>query len=240
MISDKQLYNKFYLILIGLLFLACSNSTNQNANFHIVGQMKDVMWKGKLEPTIQLDTIKKTEALYGLGPVSFLTGELVINNGQTYVSKVTSDTTMVVEKTNKIGAPFFVYANNTEWNSIDLPKEIQSILELENFIKKKSIKIRQPFVFKLEGKIHTAKIHIQNLPKGSIVRSPKQAHQGQINYKLREENCTIIGFYSESHQGVFTHHDSYLHMHLLTNDEQKMGHLDEVDFKTMKLYLPKN
>ena len=29
------------------------------------------------------------------------------------------------------------------------------------------------------------------------------------------------------------------HMHLITNNESKMGHLDEVEIENMKLYLPK-
>ena len=227
-------------LFLSILFLGCNSTNEKTSEFHITGKMKDVMWKGKLGPSIQLDTIKNTKGLYGLGPVSYLTGELVINDGQTYVSRVTSDTTMLVEKTNKISAPFFVYANNSDWNIIDLPKNIQSIPELESFISKRAERLKKPFAFKLKGIIDSAKIHIQNLPKGSIVRSPKEAHVGQINYNLEEEDCTIIGFYSENHQGIFTHHDSYLHMHLLTNDEEKMGHLDEVNFKSIKLYLPKN
>ncbi|MBT3819061.1 MAG: alpha-acetolactate decarboxylase, partial [Lentimicrobiaceae bacterium] len=40
---------------------------------------------------------------------------------------------------------------------------------------------------------------------------------------------------------VFTHHDSNVHMHLITTDRRKMGHLDKVLFGSgdIKLYLPK-
>jgi acetolactate decarboxylase len=49
-----------------------------------------------------------------------------------------------------------------------------------------------------------------------------------------------IGFFSTEHKAIFTHHDTFLHMHLITTDRQKMGHLDEVFLKkgTIKLYLP--
>ena len=67
----------------------------------------------------------------------------------------------------------------------------------------------------------------------------QEAHQGQVNYTLTNENVEIVGFYSTKHQGIFTHHDSFLHMHLITTDEQKMGHLDAVQLKEMKLFLPK-
>jgi acetolactate decarboxylase len=72
------------------------------------------------------------------------------------------------------------------------------------------------------------------------VSSPDEAHKGQINYELKNEQAYIVGFFSTVHKAIFTHHDTFLHLHLMTTDKQKMGHLDEVLFKkgTMKLYLP--
>lgn len=63
---------------------------------------------------------------------------------------------------------------------------------------------------------------------------------GQVNYPLNNEQAEIIGFFSTEHKTIFTHHDTFLHIHLMTTDKQKMGHLDEVWFKKgrMKLYLP--
>ncbi len=239
----KQL--TFVLLTIGLI--RC-NSTPKNkkadeletySNIEIVGAMKNVMWKGELGSSIELDTISNKNGLYGLGPVSYLTGELLINNGKSYLSQVTSDSTMTVEKTFKTSAPFFVYGNVTEWNEIELQPEVKTIQDLEKFIDHKTTDFKRPFAFKLIGQVSSAFIHIQNLPKGIKVSSPQEAHQGQTNYELGNENVEIVGFFSTEHQGVFTHHDSYLHMHLITNDESKMGHLDELEIGKMKLYLPK-
>jgi acetolactate decarboxylase len=107
------------------------------------------------------------------------------------------------------------------------------------FIDDKTTDFKRPFTFKLIGEVSRAIIHIQNLPKGTKVSSPDEAHQGQTNYELNNEESEIIGFFSTEHKGVFTHHDSFLHMHLITADETKMGHLDELEIKEMKLYLPK-
>jgi acetolactate decarboxylase len=71
------------------------------------------------------------------------------------------------------------------------------------------------------------------------VSSPEDAHKGQTNYNLKNEEVVIIGFFSTEHKGVFTHHDSFLHLHLITKDERKMGHLDMAEFNEMELYLPK-
>ncbi|MFW6370913.1 MAG: acetolactate decarboxylase [Bacteroidota bacterium] len=216
-----------------------TNETETYPEIKIVGVMKNVMWKGELGSSIDLDTISDKNGHYGLGPVSYLTGELLINNGKSYVSKVTSDSTMTVEKTFDTSSPFFVYGNVTEWNEMELPTNVKTIQDLEKFIDNKTTEYKRPFVIKLIGQVSRAIIHIQNLPEGTKVSSPDEAHQGQTNYNIANEDAEIIGFFSTEHQGVFTHHDSFLHMHLITKDESKMGHLDELEIGKMKLYLPK-
>lgn len=213
--------------------------TGTYSDIRIVGAMKNVMWKGELGSSIKLDTISDKNGLYGLGPVRYLTGELLINNGKSYVSKVTSDSTMTVEKTFNTSAPFFVYGKITEWDEMELPANIKTIQDLEKFIDNKTTEFKRPFTFKLVGQVSRAIIHIQNLPEGTKVSSPAEAHQGQTNYNIENEDAEIIGFFSTEHKGVFTHHDSFSHMHLITKDESKMGHLDELEIGEMKLYLPK-
>lgn len=202
--------------------------------------MKNVMWKGQLYGNIDLDTIANKTNLYGLGPIENLAGEILIIDGKSYKSTVVSDTTMFVDEMYRLKAPFFAYANITNWTEQTLPDSIQTIQQLELNLDKLTVSYPRPFLFKLSGTVEQASIHIVNLPKGSIVSSPAEAHVGQKNYELENEPAEIIGFFSTSHKAIFTHHNTFLHMHLITADRKKMGHLDEVRFKmgTMKLYLP--
>jgi len=228
--------------LITNLFLSCNSKltkTEIESNIKIVGAMRNVMWKGELGSSINLDTIVNKKGLYGLGPLNYLQGELLINNGKSYVSKVKSDSTMSVAQSFDVSAPFFVYGNVTEWNEIEIPLEIKTIQDVEQFIDNKTIEFKRPFAFKIIGQVSNAIIHIQNLPKGIKVSTPEEAHQGQMNYTIKNKNAEVIGFFSTEHKGVFTHHDSFIHMHLITKDETKMGHLDELVIGEMKLYLPK-
>lgn len=236
--KSKSMIKKILIGFLTIGILSC-NSDKTFSDINIVGAMKNVMWKGELSGIINLDTITNKKGLYGLGPESYLTGELLINDGQSYVSKVTSDSTMTVAKTFSVSAPFLVYANVFKWSEIELSSEIKTIKDIEKLVDEKTIDLKRPFAFKLIGKVSRALIHIQNLPIGTKVTSPTEAHQGQTNYELKNEEVTIIGFFSTEHKGVFTHHDSNIHLHLITNNESKMGHLDEVEIKNMKLYLPK-
>jgi len=98
---------------------------------------------------------------------------------------------------------------------------------------------KEPFAVRLIGTAESAHIHVVKLPAGTAVKSPAEAHLGQVNYRITREKVEVIGFYSRNHKGIFTHHDSNLHMHLITADRKKMGHLDDITFQAeVKLLLP--
>ena len=206
----------------------------------IVGQMKNVMWKGELYGNIDLDTIANKEHLYGLGPVEYLAGEILIIDGKCYKSTVVHNNKMEVEETFNIKAPFFGYANISNWSEQSLPDSILTIDQLEKYLYKKSENSTSPFLFKLKGEVKKVTFHIVNLPKGSKVSSPDEAHKGLMKFKLRNEKIEIIGFFSTAHKTIFTHHDTFLHMHLISLDRKKMGHIDDVFFKkgSFKICLP--
>ena len=150
--------------------MSCGDKTDQKVvsstvEIQIAGAMKNVMMKGELFGTIDLDTLNKTR-LNGLGPVEYLAGEIMILDGNSYVSRVTSDSTMVVEETFVLKAPFFVYQYISNWNNIRLPDSIRSIEALEKQIAKATKDVKRPFGFKIEGEIENAVIHIVNLPEG--------------------------------------------------------------------------
>ena len=208
----------------------------------ITGAMRNVMWKGELAGLIQIDTISNKKGLYGLGPLEYLQGEILILDGITYVSKVKEIKSMEVFVTENVKAPFFGYDNIHEWKEISLSKQVKDLKSLEKFIDQYNKSNDLPFFFKLEGKIKDANIHIVNLPAGSVVKSPDDAHQGQVNYQLKDKLVTLIGFFSHKHKAVFTHHDTFMHIHLITQDKDMMGHLEEITFlaKDFKLFIPAN
>ena len=234
-------FNPMFILLIILSLSSCEPTIQQAQNeVKIIGQMKDVMFKGELFGKINLDTIKSRNHLYGLGPLAYLTGEVLILDGKAYKSRVETDSTMKVVETFAIQAPFFGYASIPNWNEHNLPDSIYTISQLEQYVDSLTKNSKRPFFFKLSGTVKQATIHIVNLPEGSKVSSPAEAHEGQMNYELKNEKSDIIGFFSTAHKTIFTHHDTFLHMHLITSDRQKMGHLDELFLEkgSAKLYLP--
>ena len=242
MIENRFFKSVAFIVLFVLV--GCANSekkkktTQTYPDIQVVGAMKDAMWNGELYSKINLDTISNKNGLYGLGPQTQLTGELLIIDGKSYVSKVETDSTMTVEETYKTGAPFFVFGNVKEWKSVKVPENIKNTEALETFVDEQSKKLKRPFAFKVSGTVSDATIHIQDLPPNSKVSSPQEAHVGQTDYKLKDENVEIVGFFSTEHKTVFTHHDTFVHLHLITKSRSKMGHLDHATFKNITLFLP--
>ncbi len=186
---------KIILVFTTLLLVSCNSKAQTNTNVKIVGEMRNIMWKGELYGNINLDTITNKEHLYGLGPVEYLSGELMIFDGRAYKASVLTPKTMKVEETFKAKAPFFGYVNIDKWKEQSLPDSIQTILQLETYLDKITKSVKRPFMFKLNGTVETAKIHVVNLPKGSKVSSPDEAHKGQTNFTLENEQVDILGFF---------------------------------------------
>jgi acetolactate decarboxylase len=236
--SKSLLYFTFIALLLSVKNVSAQSSDN---TVKVVGAMKNVMRKGQLFGTISLDTIANKQHLYGLGPIEFLKGELLIVDGKAYQSSVISEKEMKVEENYKVKAPFFVYANINDWKEQILPDSVKSLIELENYLDTLSKDTNQPFAFRLSGIVKSAIIHIVNLPAGTKVSSPEDAHQGKTSYQLTDKEVEIIGFFSKQHQAIFTHHDTFIHTHLITKDISMMGHLEKVLFvpQKMKVYLSK-
>lgn len=202
--------------------------------------MRNVMWKGQLQGTIALDSLVKKPAMNGLGPIEYLQGELLIFNGKAYQSKVISPTEMRVTQNAQVKAPFFVYAQLPSLTQHALPDSILRLDQLEKYLNKILANYAQPVPFQLMGIIEIGNVHVLNLEKGAVVTSPDDAHKGQVNFPIFQKSGSCLGFYSRNHKGVFTHHDSNMHLHFLSSDEQFMGHLEYAVFQpfTFKLFLP--
>jgi acetolactate decarboxylase len=96
------------------------------------------------------------------------------------------------------------------------------------------------FAFRLTGNLAEAHLHVVDLPPGREVHSPDDAHEGQKSYVLKDLDAELLGFFSTRHKAVFTHHDTNIHLHLITIDRKWMGHLEgmHMDPRRVVLFVP--
>ena len=233
-----------------LMMYACSGPSGPSASASqpisatpiIVGAMKNVMRKGELFARISIDTIANKTNLCGFGPVENLKGEITIIDGHAYKAQVITDSTMSVTESFQLKAPFFGYAHISGWLLTPMPDTVQNLAQLEDFLNQTTKNSPRPFFFKITARMEQASVHVMNLPDGTKVTSPEDAAIGKRSFPIANSDAELIGFFSTEHKTIFTHHDTFLHIHLITSDKHTMGHLDKMTIAkgSAKLFLPEN
>lgn len=228
----------FRILSLTCLLLLTGNHISYSQAPTIIGAMKRVMWSGELQGNISLDTISKPH-VFGMGPLAYLRGELLLWDGTVYTARVADNGAAKVDIDPKVEAPFFAYAHVPNWTEVSIPDSVYNMQQLESYIAALFPERTAYSMFRLEGLVDSTVIHIVNLPEGSTVRSPQEAHKGKVSYTHTNAHVQILGFFSRNHQGIFTHHDSFLHLHLITSDRSAMGHVDALHWTpgSMKLLL---
>lgn len=227
--------HRIQLIVLALLTLAgCSDTSPQGINQttqeptptpRIVGAMRNVMWKGELFARINLDTLSSWENLYALGPIEGLKGEFAVYNGTGYRSSIVEGRQVVTE-TREIKAPFTGYGYVSEWQSVQLPDSVKTTSSLDAWLDARVEPNSEPFFFIIEAQVENAVYHVMDLPDGTVVDSPDVAHELGRKFFNFSGKADLMGFFGRNHKGIFTHHDTYTHIHLLAADRSALGHLD--------------
>lgn len=212
----------FSIAWMGLVHLA-------PAQVVITGAMRNTMFNGQLAGLIGMDSIR-TPGTYGLGPLEYLRGELLVLDGHCYVSTATSDSTMRVDERRDVSAPFFVHQRVKGWMPVALPDSVTDLARLDAFLTVGYGALETPFAFKLLGIFKEVDVHIVDVPPGTDVHGPDDAHRGNKNYRISGAEAEAIGFFSTRHKAVFTHHDTNIHVHAITTDRGWMGHVEAITF----------
>lgn len=234
---------KLYLIIIIILLVAC----NSNKPFEVVyyGAMKNAMKHNDLEAHVSFDELDLTN-FYALGALEGLRGELLILNGQVFVSsqKDTLRFEIEINKPKEFSANFMVGAKVDEWKLFDIPLDIKTKQELEKYVVKvahqEGIDKMVAFPFLIEGLTSSISWHVVNWSKEDTVHTHEKHIKSGAYASSLGEKVTVLGFYSNHHHGIFTHHSSNTHLHVLNDNKTIMGHLDDFILgEKMVLKLPK-
>ena len=244
-----------HLILLfaaSLLVASCSqpeDNTKKNANkqattFEVkyFGALKNMMHKGDISAKFDLADLKETENLYAIGALENLKGEIQIFNSESFNTFV-QDSTVTIDNTFTKKATLLVYSIVESWDSYNIPDDIVTYEQLEKHIasvaKKNEINIEKPFPFLIEGKALEFDWHVINWKDGDTEHSHEKHVNSGLNGTKNDQQVELLGFYSDSHHAVFTHHTTNMHIHLKTGDGKLAGHVDALTLgKGMVLKLP--
>jgi acetolactate decarboxylase len=206
------------------------------------GALSNFMHKGDLSAKFSLVELEGKEHVYALGAVEKLRGEIQIFDGIPANTYAENDG-VVFDRTFQKKASLIVYAQIPAWNNIEIPSGIVSRSQFEKYLvdvaRTQGYDLEQPLPFMLEGKAGLIAWHVINWdPEDQVHTHLKHINSGPHG-TIESANVQVLGFYSNKHRAIFTHHSSDLHMHFQTNDKSLAGHVDDIELGGgMALRLP--
>ncbi len=233
-------YRSVITILAFLSSLACATGRSSapaiaswDGNVQVYGALRAMFHEGQIGPNIALDTVLPDPDLYALGALAELSGEVTIVRGKVYLSYPAGDTTRT-ETTSRTrsAATLFVGSRVPAWRSVattqrirfeDLDQEIARLATEAGF----SPDGRFPFL--LEGDFEDLAWHVVDGRRITAGGTSHQDHQSAaVNARRDRASAVLVGFYSQSDQGVFTHMGSNTHIHCVLDEPLVTGHVDHV------------
>ena len=209
---------------------------------HYKGALKNMMHKGDISAKADVKDLEQTEHVYALGAVAGLKGEILILDSKPFIS-YSKDNQVQISNSFDYKASLLVYSSVKEWDAFPIPDKISTYEDLEAFVqktaKKNGIDTNEPFPFKLSGQAATINWHVINWKDGDTEHSHEKHITSGPHGSLENVAIDVLGFYSNSHHAIFTHHTTNMHLHIKTKDNKIAGHLDGIELgNEMTLYLP--
>ena len=228
-----------------LLLAACTSTEKEEINNYKVeykGALKNAMFKGDLSAKIDLLELKTKPHLYALGAFENLKGEVQIYDSRPFNTSV-EHSALVFDQTFNQKATLIVYATVEKWQNIVVPDSILTYDQFEIFVEfmanKSNLNTNEPCPFMLTGLIQSFNWHVINWQDGDTEHSHEKHRTSGLYGTVDNQEVEILGFYSNAHHGIFTHHTTNMHMHVKTSDNQLAGHMDGLTLgRKMTLLLP--
>ena len=227
-----------------LLLCACKSSSTTQQRFKVEhrGALMNIMHKGDISAQANLSDLAEKDHVFALGAVKNLKGEILILDGKPYISSV-KDGKLHIDNSFDHEATLLVYAGVSSWNPTKVPDNVGTYEELENHVqlqaRKSGINTDEPFPFLLEGKADSFDWHVIDWKEGDKEHSHEKHINSGLNGTLTDREVQILGFYSNKHHAVFTHHTTNMHLHVRTTDGEIAGHVDGLKLgEGMLLKLP--
>lgn len=206
-----------------------------------IGTLKQIMREGDIAAKVDLQTLAGKPQLYGLGAAENLKGEILIWQGEAFLTTVAGSGLATYDGFRK-SASLLVYSEVSAWDSLPIPPEVNELDKLEEFLvqtaQELGINTKHPFPFLLKGRPEMVSWHVVDWDIDDPVHTHAKHLESGMQSGWKNTPTEILGFFGPT-PGIFTHHDSRLHLHATTPDRRLVAHLDQATgINGMHLYLP--
>jgi alpha-acetolactate decarboxylase len=225
--SRRLLWISVGLTVVGLVFAA-------TPTIRCYGSLRAMYHEGQTAETVRLADLLPDTSLYAVGALTGLTGEVTVVGGKAYLSYPAGEKETRTESTTSptVGATLLVTADVAGWREVKTERAIP-FEELDTAIAALAAQAGIPkgekFPFLVEGEVEALEWHVID---GKRLAPGASGHQAHLDASVRESakrsRATLVGFYSESDEGVFTHAGSKTHVHCVVAQPLSSGHVDHV------------
>lgn len=200
------------------------------------GQLHEIMMLGKTGPNVKLSELPRKD-VYAVGALSALRGEVTIIDGAVWLSYGSPDGSIKVEQARASDetATLLVFAQVPKWQRVKLAQDIpfdKLDATIERVAKEKGIDPSKPFPVRIQAELTELKWHslkgVAPKPGGHTHAAHDQLVVTRTSAKAKGQ---LVGFFSTSHHGVFTHMGENTHLHVVLPAERHTGHVDAVTLK---------
>lgn len=208
-----------------------------------VSAMKKVMMGKDLSTHLLWDSIPH-QNLFGISPLGRIEGEITILDGEIFVSKVNKKGQINLTQNWQSEAPFGVYAHVKSWKKIQAEVDFENKKDLHKWIEKTALQqgynLQRAFAFRIKGNFKHVDFHVISKPKKEKVHNHQLHKKAKKHFTLQNSEGELLGFYSQKHEGIFTHKGSFVHTHFIDQARKNMGHLEDIRINgKITLFLPK-
>ena len=211
------------------------------------GAMREVMREGKTEARVRLVDVVATPHAYAVGALEGLTGEVMIVDGEVWVSRIETNGAISVtgpEPVEEDSATLLTVGHVSKWHSTTIETAVSGT-ELESLIRQiasaKGLDTERPFPFRIEGQLTNIDLHVIN---GYCPIATDPATEEKKPWRSNNRvtvSVNIVGFFAHNAVAVMTHHGTSVHAHaiVMVDDKKVMGHIDKVTVEPgMTLFVP--
>ncbi len=183
------------------------------------GGMREALMLGQTQGRVTLLDVTAKPGAYGVGSLAGLEGEVTILDGVVTMSTPDGDGLHTAHDLGSATATLLTVGYVGDWDARVLEESIGGIA-LENAIREAAADLGlaplQPFPFVILGDTAAYEAHVIN--GACPAAQPDLADTFQpwrIQSDGQPQEIAVVGIYAENQQGIMTHHDSNVHMHVL-------------------------
>jgi acetolactate decarboxylase len=196
------------------------------------GSLREIIHAGRIEARVPVATALARPHAYALGARARLDGEFVVLDGRVFETRPDRGGAVrpAAYDARRDSATLLVVAHVSAWHDIRVTRPI-AFAAIEDTLAARAPELGLPaggpFPFLIEGPVTGLRWHVADGRLLAPGPSTHEAHQRAAVRGGADALVTImLGFYSDHHQGVFTHHDSEVHLHVLLPEARGAAHVD--------------